>query len=252
MEKQLNNRSRAYLLSQFYRPKLHWNWFGFFVFFISAALLQVSLSATIIYKQKDFSLEQEEYLQVHETKDLPGVAVEEKISELFNLLPMYTNIIASVRVPPEILDKMFADLVYTVEKGRRYSKTKYIVEKMSDRWFNVSEPPTMEGSLYIIHSDPAEHRYVFFVEGTYKTFTLLTGKMIVDVSFREIEKTQYLNVKTYIVLTNKFLWRMARFFSVFPSFRRKIERVVEQNIAYAIKVGKHTALSINKYEYSRR
>ncbi|BBM89866.1 hypothetical protein COTS27_01579 [Spirochaetota bacterium] len=211
---------------------------------------QAAAYGAISFNQKDFSLEQEEYLSVHETIGLDGINMDEKIKETFALLPMYTNIILNIKVPPPILDKMFSDLIYTVEKSRKYSRTKYVIKKETDRWYNVQEPPTTEGNVYIIHLDKKAHRYVFFVEGTYETFTTLRGKMIVDVTFREIEGTQYFNVKTYVVLTNKFLWRMARLFSVFPTFRKRIETIVEQNIVYVIKVARHTAYSINKYEYT--
>ncbi len=202
------------------------------------------------YFHKDYSIELEQYLSlVDKENGLEDINVQDKIKNVFKLVPLYTNAIFTISVPDKVLDMMFEDIGYTIDKANLYGKSIYTYERVNPKWYKIEEPPKVTADIYVIHSDTNENRFVFLVEGDYKAKPTLTGRMLVEITYREINGFQYLNVHSYVVLTNKFLWKMARLFSAFPSFRKYINKTIDQNIRYSIRLGKITAAKIYIREF---
>ncbi len=217
---------------------------------IALVFLLKGLLASIFttYNNIDFASFNNSYLLLSEEK------FHEDVNEIFENDPFYTNFTFSITYAPKsIVTKMFNDLEYTAENGKRYGKSPYIINFKKD-FYTAEVKDYAKGKVHLVYINNNINRYIYFIEGTFNAFVSLKGKMLVDIKYQQISRNIHFNIKTFLVLDNPVYWELFKKARNSPKFGKRINRLIDANIKYIVRLGRATVQGIyrdsrNKFQF---
>ncbi len=168
----------------------------------------------------------------------------EGVNKIFANEPFFTNFTFSIpRAPKSIVTKMFNDLEYTAENGKLYAKSPYLINKKGD-FYDVSVRNYADGEIYLVYINNQINRYIYYVQGTFDAFVTLKGKMIIDIQYRQVNRNIQFNVKSFLILDNPIYWNLFKKLQDSKEFSQRLNRLIDANIAYIVRVGQITVAGI--------
>ncbi len=176
------------------------------------------------------------------------------IDQIFANEPFYTNVNFSITyVPRSIITKMFNDLEYTAENGKKYGNSPYVVIQQDD-FYKVRVRDYSTAEIYLPYVNNRINRYIYYIEGAIDTFVTLEGKMVVDIEFRQVNRNVFFSFKAFLILTNPIYWNLFKRVKNSKEFGKRVDRLISNNINYIIKLGRVTAKGIyrdsrNKFKF---
>lgn len=221
--------------------------------FISPITVFFSITFLLIsYHLLADDLSEKEIKQAKKYYSQMSVIHKENMLEVLDNYPIYTNIKFRISSTSDfILDKMFTDLEYTGQVGKTYANSPYIITKQGD-YYRAQIRDIVDGTIHLIKKDKKKNNYVYLVKGFYDSFITLRGKMIVDIKYDVHSNYVAFDIKTYVIIDNTHMWRLARYVKSLPTFKAKIDKLIYLNVRATIRLGIRTIKGIKKDLKSKR